>query len=74
MKYQTGQVGRCIVARFEDGDPILDALVEIARKEDIRAAIVYLIGSITEATIVAGPDKEELSPGASSTLNRTWFS
>jgi uncharacterized protein len=62
MKYQTGQIGRCIVARFEDGDPILDTLVEIARKEDIRAAIVYLIGGITEATIVVGPDKEELPP------------
>jgi predicted DNA-binding protein with PD1-like motif len=62
MKYQVGDVGRCIVARFEDGDSILDKLVEIARKEDIRAAIVYLIGGITEATIVVGPDKEELPP------------
>ena len=62
MKYQVGDVGRCIVARFEDGDSILDKLVEIARKEDIRAAIVYLIGGITEATIVVGPDKEDLPP------------
>lgn len=62
MKYQAGGVGRCIVARFEDGDPILDSLVSIAKKEEIRAAIVYLVGGITEATIVVGPDKEELPP------------
>jgi predicted DNA-binding protein with PD1-like motif len=62
MKYRVGGLGRCIVARFENGDPILDNLVEIARKEDIRAAIVYLIGGITNATIVVGPDKEELPP------------
>ncbi len=62
MKYRVGDVGRCIVARFEDGDPVLDNLVEIARKEDIRAAIVYLIGGVTEATIVVGPDKEERLP------------
>ncbi len=62
MKYRVGDVGRCIVARFEDGDPVLDNLVEIARREDIRAAIVYLIGGVTEATIVVGPDKEELPP------------
>jgi uncharacterized protein len=62
MKYQAGGVGRCIVARFEDGDPILDSLINIAKKEEIRAAIVYLIGGITEATIVVGPDKEELPP------------
>ena len=62
MKYQVGGVGRCIVARFEDGDPILDSLISIAKKEEIRAAIVYLIGGITEATVVVGPDKEELPP------------
>jgi uncharacterized protein len=62
MKYQVGGVGRCVVARFEDGDPILDSLIEIARKEEIRAAIVYLVGGVTGATIVVGPDKEEFPP------------
>jgi uncharacterized protein len=62
MKYQVGGVGRCIVARFEDGDPILDRLIDIAKKEEIRAAVVYLLGGITEATLVVGPDKEEFPP------------
>ena len=62
MKYQSGGVGRCIVARFDDGDPILDSLIDIAKKEEIKAAVVYLLGGITEATIVVGPDKEELPP------------
>ena len=62
MKYQTGGVGRCIVVRFEDGDPVLQDLETLARKENIRAAVVYLVGSVTEATLVVGPDKEELLP------------
>ena len=62
MKYQVGGLGRCIVARFEDGDPVLDNLETLAKKENIRAAVVYLVGGITEATIVVGPDKEELPP------------
>ncbi len=62
MKYKVGGVGRCVVARLEDGEAILDTLIEIARKENIRAAVVYLVGGITEATIVVGPDKEELPP------------
>ncbi len=62
MKYQVGGIGRCVVARLEDGEPILDSLIDIARKEEIRAGIVYLIGGVTEATIVVGPDKEELPP------------
>ena len=62
MRYQVGGVGRCIVARFEDGDPILDSLIDIAKKEEVRAAVVYLLGGITEATLVVGPDKEEFPP------------
>ncbi len=62
MKYRVGGLGRCVVARFENGDSILEKLVEIAVKEDIKAAIVYLIGGMTDAKIVVGPDKEELPP------------
>jgi len=62
MKYQVGGVGRCLVARLEDGEPILDTLIAIAKSEEIRAAVVYLVGGVTEATIVVGPDKEELPP------------
>ena len=62
MNYQIGRVGRCIVARFEDGDEILTALSEIAAKEDVRSAIFYLIGGVTDGRIVVGPEKEELPP------------
>jgi uncharacterized protein len=55
-------VGRCIVARFEDGDEILPHLTEIARQENIRAAIFYLVGGIKEGRIVVGPEKDELPP------------
>ena len=62
MKYQVGQVGRCIVARFEDGDEILLNLSEIARREGLRAAVFYLIGGVKEGRIVVGPEKDELPP------------
>lgn len=62
MNYQVGQTGRAIVARFEHGEPILQALVELVRREDIRAAIVYLLGGVTNAKIVVGPEREELPP------------
>ncbi len=62
MKYQTGETGRVIVARFEDGDEILENLVSIARKENIRAGIVYLVGGIREAAIVVGPMQDVFPP------------
>ena len=62
MKYQTGEIGRVIVAKFEDGDAILENLIDIAKKENIRAGIFYLVGGIKNARIVVGPEKEELPP------------
>jgi predicted DNA-binding protein with PD1-like motif len=62
MKYQVGETGRVVVARFEDGDEIIQGLMDIAKTEDIRAAVFYLVGGIKEAKIVVGPEKDELPP------------
>lgn len=62
MKYRTGEVGRVIVARFEDGDVILDNIIGIAKKEAIRAGVFYLLGGMKNAKIVVGPEKDELPP------------
>lgn len=62
MKYQVGSAGRIIVAKFEDGENILHGLTDIARMEDLRAAIFYLIGGMKSGKFVVGPEKEELPP------------
>ncbi|MEW6066851.1 MAG: DUF296 domain-containing protein [Nitrospirota bacterium] len=62
MKYQTGKPGRVIVARFEDREDILKNIIEIAKKENIKNAIFYLIGGIKKGRVVVGPEKEELPP------------
>lgn len=62
MKYQIGNAGRVVVVRFEDGEDILGGLRKIAKDEDIRAAVFYLIGGIKKGRIVVGPEKEQLPP------------
>jgi uncharacterized protein len=62
MKYQTGGMGRVVVARFEDGDEILEGLRDLAVKEEIRAAVFYLVGGLTGGRIVVGPEEEEMPP------------
>jgi len=52
MKYQLGKTGRVVVARFEDHEDVLGNLVDIAKKEKIRAAVFYLIGGMREGKIV----------------------
>ncbi|HSB32152.1 MAG TPA: DUF296 domain-containing protein [Candidatus Sulfobium mesophilum] len=61
MKYQVGRPGRVLIVRFEDRDDVLGNLVELAKKEDIRAAVVYLVGG-RQGSIVVGPEKDEFPP------------
>ena len=62
MKYQIGKPGRMIVAKFDDNDDVLENLVSIAKKENIRAGVFYLVGGMREGKIVVGPETEELPP------------
>lgn len=62
MKYQTGRTGRVIVARFEDHEDVLVNLVSIARAENIRAGVIYLVGGMRDGKIVVGPETDELPP------------
>jgi predicted DNA-binding protein with PD1-like motif len=62
MKYKIGRPGRIVVVRFEDKDDILENLVEIARREKLKAAVVYVVGGMREGNIVVGPEKEEFPP------------
>jgi len=62
MKYQTGKPGRIIVAKFDDHDDVLENLGDIAKKENIRAGILYLVGGMREGKIVVGPETDELPP------------
>ncbi len=62
MKYQIGKPGRMIVAKFDDHDDLLGNLATIAKDENIRAGIVYLVGGMREGRIVVGPETDELPP------------
>ncbi|HXX53787.1 MAG TPA: DUF296 domain-containing protein [Thermodesulfovibrionales bacterium] len=62
MKYQIGNTGRVVVARFEDREDVLGNLIHIAKKENIKSAAFYLVGGMRDARIVVGPEKEEIPP------------
>jgi len=62
MKYQVGRTGRVVVARFEDKEDVLGNLCSIAKKENIKAGVVYLVGGMREGKIVVGPEKDVMPP------------
>lgn len=62
MDYRVGAIGRVVVARFNGDEEVLGNLREIARKENMRAAVVYLVGGMQKGRMVVGPEKDELPP------------
>lgn len=62
MKYQIGRPGRIVVARLEDREDVIGSIVEIAKRENIRAASVSIVGGMREGGIVVGPEKDEFPP------------
>ncbi len=62
MNYRTGRPGRVIVARFEDRDDVLGGLVDIARRENVRCGVAYLVGGMRAGRFVVGPLDETMPP------------
>ncbi|MBP1749701.1 MAG: hypothetical protein H6Q52_2240 [Deltaproteobacteria bacterium] len=62
MKYQVGEIGKVILAHFEDGDEIVSNLTSIVRKEHIKGCIFYLLGGLAKGRIVVGPVNDDVRP------------
>jgi len=63
MDYQVGSAGRVVVARFNDGDDIMDGITKVSKDEDIRSAVLWLVGGVKKGRAVVGPAEEgELPP------------
>ena len=55
MDYQTGKIGRVIVARGFEGDDVYEEIESIAAKEQISSAAVIVVGGLRSAKVVVGP-------------------
>ncbi len=62
MTYRTGRPGRVVVARFNDGEDLIEGLKEIADKEDIRSGVFFVLGGLKRGEFVVGPEDDTLPP------------
>jgi predicted DNA-binding protein with PD1-like motif len=62
MQYREGRFGRVFLLKFDDGDDLLTGLRTLARKEDLRAATITLLGGLRSAGIVTGPREAVVPP------------
>ena len=62
MEYTQGNIGRVFVARFDDGENLIEELKNLIKQEKIQTGVVHLIGALSSAKAVLGPYKKEYPP------------
>ncbi len=62
MHYAIGTAGRIVIARFAHEDDVLAGLTAIARQENIRAAVIHLVGGLCQGRYVVGPQDDSAMP------------
>ena len=55
MEYQVGRIGRVLAARLFEGEDVYEQIEGLARKEDVAAAAVMVVGGLRKARVVVGP-------------------
>ncbi len=56
MDYRVGTIGKTIVIKLDDGDDVYKCVQDIARKENISAAMIIAVGGIRRGKVVVGPE------------------
>lgn len=58
MEYAVGRTGRVIAARLREGEDLYESIENIAEKENIDCAAVFITGGLRKASVVVGPKQE----------------
>ncbi len=59
MEYAVGGAGRIIAARLCEGEDLYECIENIAEREKIDCAAVFITGGLRKANVVVGPKQEK---------------
>jgi predicted DNA-binding protein with PD1-like motif len=62
MNYRAGTIGKILLARFDHGEQIVPALVDLCSKEGVLSGWFFLFGALTAGSMVTGPREARLPP------------
>ena len=63
MKFCQAKRGRTFILRLEDGEILHEVIEEFARRHNIQAGYIIVVGGADKgSTLVVGPENEEASP------------
>ncbi|MFP4012503.1 MAG: PCC domain-containing protein [Chitinispirillaceae bacterium] len=62
MEYTTGTMGRCIVIRLHENDPVYSSIEKVAADENIQNGLVFMVGGVKNGGVVVGPQDQDERP------------
>ncbi|MDA8123398.1 MAG: DUF296 domain-containing protein [Deltaproteobacteria bacterium] len=62
MHYKAGSIGKVLLARFDHGEQIVPALLDLCEKERISSGWFFLFGALAAGRMVTGPKEACLPP------------
>ncbi|KMQ49451.1 hypothetical protein CHISP_3632 [Chitinispirillum alkaliphilum] len=62
MEYTIGTMGRCIVMRLHENDPVYKCIEETTEKEKLLHGVVLIIGGVKNGGVVVGPKDQDARP------------
>ncbi len=62
MQYESAQTGRMLTIRLSDNEPVYESVLSVARKENIRRAVLWIIGGAKNAHVIVGPEQGDARP------------
>jgi len=62
MQYREGRMGRVFLLKVEHGEDLLAEIKNVVARENVKAAVMFLLGGLDSAAVVVGPKGKEIPP------------
>jgi uncharacterized protein len=62
MQYSEGNIGRIFVLRIDDGEDLIESVIEFVRKKDLKFVMGLFIGALRDGKAVTGPELPIIPP------------
>ncbi|MEW6358917.1 MAG: PPC domain-containing DNA-binding protein [Planctomycetota bacterium] len=62
MEYREAKLNRSFIVKFDHGEDVLAGIKAVVQKEKIEAGLIFLVGALSAAKMVTGPERQEIPP------------
>jgi predicted DNA-binding protein with PD1-like motif len=62
LQYSEGKIDRIFILRIDDGEDLIESILEFVHKKNLKSCIGLFIGALKDGKVVTGPKSAVLPP------------